>query len=947
MKGFKHGLRKYALLAVATGLTVSHAGTAAPQPSEATTLRQLAERFEQRFEQRRTSLFHSLKSETSGAQGALNRNPDFDLIGIDERGRPIVYHTMNLPSARTIRTDEVWVDGASGLELDGSTLEQGEMGIWDAGAVLATHDEFGGRVVSGDSGVTVSDHATHVAGTMIAEGLRATAIGMAYQAPLTSFEWDNDFPEMAFAAGEGMIVSNHSYGPATGWEYSFEDNIWYWYGDPSISETEDYQFGYYDSDAQAFDEIAYSAPDYLIVRAAGNDRLQGPLEALEHYVFVDGSWQLSTTQRLRDGGENGIGYDAISHGAGAKNVLSVGGVEQINGGYLYPEDVRIASMSSYGPMDDGRIKPDVVAVGLFVESTSSEDGDGYRNGSGTSVAAPSVAGSAALLQELWRETHGGTNPRSATLRGLITHTAEEAGDNLGPDYIYGWGLMNTRRAAELIEEDGHSRARVLERSLTDGEADTILVRRITGTPIRVTLAWTDPAADLITPALDDTSSMLVNDLDIRLSHVSVNQTYRPYILDPADPGAAATTGDNRVDNIEQIYARIPADGLYTLIVSHKGTLVNDAQEYTLCLSGLRVEDDIDYPAPRYASSDLSATDGSVELNWAYVNDYPSGLELVYYDDDEPSDTSPAVGTTMGTYFDIDQTCEILELHIYTEANRPNLEFEAYLYETINGIPEEGYNFQYIETYADDHRWNVLAFDPNWYDPISEPILVAFRSFDSGIGLGIDSEDNEHGWSKASGSWERVPTTFYIRMLVEYEDGNSAMLLPDGLPVDHGLDELDEFMEFQVWRNSELIATTDTIHYVDHLTEPGEYEYRITALYSDGSSIASNPTEVEFAGVDVAERHERTLPNRFEIKEAWPNPFNAQVTAEVALPRATKLRAEVYDVLGRKVATLSNAVVSAGTLRLTWRADNASSGVYFLRVETGQGEVAIRKLSLIR
>lgn len=946
MKGFKHGLRSCALLAVAIVVSgMSSAVAATPQPSEATTLKQLAKRFEQRFELRRSALFHSLKAAQNGPQGALNRSAEYELVGVDERGRPVVYHTLNLPSARTIRTHEVWVGAVSELELDGSTLVPGEMGIWDAGAVLASHDEFGGRVAQGDTSVTVSDHATHVAGTMIAEGLRANAIGMANQAPLTSYEWNNDFAEMASASAAGMIVSNHSYGPATGWE--FESDSWYWYGDPSISETEDYQFGYYDADAQAFDEIAYSAPDYLIVRAAGNDRLQGPTGSQQHYVFVDGSWQLSSTPRLRDGGVDGLGYDAIGHGAGAKNVLSVGGVEQINGGYLYPEDVRIASMSSYGPMDDGRIKPDVVAVGLFVESTSSEAGDGYRNGSGTSVAAPSVSGSAALLQELWRRTHGGTNPRSATLRGLITHTTEEAGSNPGPDYIYGWGLMNTRRAAEMIDEDGRSRARILERTLVDGETDTIFVRRITGTPIRVTLSWTDPPADPIAPALDDNTSMLVNDLDMKLSHVSVNQTYRPYKLNPEEPGAAATTGDNTVDNIEQIYAQIPSDGLYTLIVSHKGTLVNESQEYTLCLSGVNVEDDIDYPAPRYATSDLSELDGAVELDWAYVNDYPSELELMQYDDNSPSGTSPAVGSIMGTYFDIDQTCQILELHIYTEASRPNLEFEAYIYETISGVPEPGYNFQYIETYADDHRWNVLPIQPGWYDPISEPVLVAFRSFDSGIGLGMDAVDNEHGWSKSSGNWERVPNSFFIRMLVQYQDGNSAMLYPSGTPVENCLDELDEFTEFQIWRNSELIATTDTIHYVDYLTEAGEYEYRITALYSDGSSIASNPTSVEFAGVGVDEADEEVLPDQFEIAATWPNPFNAQVTAEVALPRATRLRAEVYDILGRKVTTLSNAVVSAGTKRMTWQAGNVSSGVYFLRVETGEGQVAIRKLSLIR
>jgi hypothetical protein len=186
-----------------------------------------------------------------------------------EHGRPLYYTTYNAGGAALIHSDKVYPGGTAGLSLSGAAQT---LGIWDGGRVRLSHQEFGGRVTQEDGATMLSDHATHVAGTMIAAGQQANAKGMSYQANLLAHDWSNDNAEMAAAAAGGLKVSQHSYGFITGWNYDSDEGAWYWHGDPSISETEDYSFGYYNNNSRSWDEIAHNAPNYLIVKSAGNDR---------------------------------------------------------------------------------------------------------------------------------------------------------------------------------------------------------------------------------------------------------------------------------------------------------------------------------------------------------------------------------------------------------------------------------------------------------------------------------------------------------------------------------------------------------------------------------------------------------------------------------------------------------------------------------------------------
>lgn len=507
-----------------------------------------------------------------------------------ENGRPVYRATDNLTAQRSIHIDKVRASANLGYALDGAGVT---VGVWDGGAVRATHQEFGGRVVVID-GASLSSHATHVGGTIGASGVSATAQGMMPSGSIRSFNWTNDRAEMASEAAAGLQLSNHSYGLITGWAFGgfSGSNQWHWFGDPSISATEDYRFGFYDNEARNWDIVANAAPYLLSCKSAGNDRLQGPTTITG--VFWNGSaWTANGVLRDRDGA--GSGFDSINGAGNSKNTLTIGAVNDLPSGWSQPSDVVMSSFSCFGPTDDGRIKPDLVANGVSLTSTYSGSDSDYASLSGTSMSSPSAAGGLGLMVEHYRETHSGADMRAATLKGLAIHTANEAGANPGPDYQFGWGLMDVKAAADVIS--AHSTLDTIREGLLEnGQTLTFQVYSNGTAPVKATLSWNDPAAPSQPAALDPTTKLLVNDLDLRITRTGA--TFEPWILDPANPTAAATRGDNSRDNVEQVLATSTAAGYYTIQITHKGSLAA-AQAFGLVISGIS-------PAPAAAIRWVSA-----------------------------------------------------------------------------------------------------------------------------------------------------------------------------------------------------------------------------------------------------------------------------------------------------------------------------------------------------
>ncbi len=531
--------------------------------------------------------YEALRSAVVGPLAGLTEATDLALVGVLPSGRPLYYATNNLAAAVSVSTDAVWPGGWTGLDLTGANAP-GSLAIWDGGRVRVNHQEFQGRVTLGDSGASLSNHATHVAGTMVGAGIDPLAIGMSFAANLVSYDWNSDTAEMAAAAANGLLLSNHSYGFVAGWRYGVSGtNEWFWFGDTNLSEIQDAGFGFYNATAAAWDDLAHAAPYYLIVKSAGNDRNDGgPGPGGGHYVwdFGTGGWAWSTTTREPDGGPDG--FDSIPYHGTAKNILSVGAVLDVLGGWTTAGDVVMSSFSSWGPTDDGRIKPDLVANGVGLFSSISSSNSDYATYSGTSMSAPNVTGSLNLLAQQYQALHGGQPLLASSLKAIVLHTASEAGPAPGPDYAYGWGLLNTAAAALLIADHANGGARLYERVLTAGATDTLRLHHDGSGDLKLTLVWTDPAGTPPAWSLNPTAPMLVNDLDLRLIRESDAAAFYPWLLDPADPAAPAITGPNHRDNVEVIDASGTAAGSYLVTVSHTGSLTGD-QTYALVQTGLQ------------------------------------------------------------------------------------------------------------------------------------------------------------------------------------------------------------------------------------------------------------------------------------------------------------------------------------------------------------------------
>ncbi len=526
-------------------------------------------------------------------QRTLSDGRVLSLQGIDELNNPIYYitHSQVSPSACT-RTNSLYYGGSLGVSLNGSTsVVKDKLGLWDGGLVRASHQEFStNRIKQIDAPNYFNEHATHVAGILVGAGVNKQARGMAFGGNLKVWDFSDDISEMAFAA-KGLLVSNHSYGVLAGWVFNpdrsgiigRDDNLkWEWWGDSTISKSEDYRFGFYDKKSSDLDKIAYNAPYYLIVKSADNKRNEnGPTAGTPYYLRNTNI--KSTIPRNRNDT-----FDTIPMDGNAKNILTVGAIDGGDVVPTKPSEIKMSAYSSWGPTDDGRIKPDLVGVGESILSASANGDDLYATYSGTSVASPNVSGSLLLLQEFYANQKYGYTMRAATLKGIVLHTANEAGTTQGPDYQFGWGLLNTERAAQVIANSDQNHF-LSESLLYQNSTNSFQVVASGKSPIKATISWTDPEAtptEVKPENLNSRIPKLVNDLDIRIS--DGQKTFLPWVLNPNAPSLGATQGDNFRDNVEQIYIENPVAGkTYTITVNHKGTILRgDIQYYALIISGV-------------------------------------------------------------------------------------------------------------------------------------------------------------------------------------------------------------------------------------------------------------------------------------------------------------------------------------------------------------------------
>ena len=451
---------------------------------------------------------------------------------------PIFYSNNNAGSATTMGATALYPGGELGLDVSGVGITAG---VWDGSGMRDQHNELIGKVILSDGATGYASHSTHVTGTIIASGVSSTRRGIAYGGMAKTYDWNSDISEMNTFGQQGYLVSNHSYGYQT-------QSLPMWI------------FGNYEGGAASIDNVANAYPFYQIVVAAGNDRNNPGIEQIAYKE----------------------GYDMLTGYGVSKNALTVAAVNQVLN-YSGPASVVMSDFSNYGPTDDGRIKPDISAKGVNVNSSGNLTNAQYSVLSGTSMAAPGVTGGVMLLQNHYNNLNTAFM-RASTVRGLICHSAKEAGNNVGPDYEFGWGLIDVAKAATIISGKNTSSI-IEENTLSTNQTFTKSFAISSPQDLMATICWTDPTGAQNGNGQEDIrTARLKNNLDIKI--IKDDVIFYPWKLDVEDPTAAATRdSDNNVDNIEKIQIDNAQPGVYTIQVTHKGSLTGGAQVFSLIASG--------------------------------------------------------------------------------------------------------------------------------------------------------------------------------------------------------------------------------------------------------------------------------------------------------------------------------------------------------------------------
>lgn len=391
-----------------------------------------------------------------------------------------------------------------GLQWEGGQNLNGKgvtVGVGDNGEITTAHIDFNARVINRVP-YPVSFHGVHVSGTVSGGGIfNPLYKGMAPRSTLIS-HWFSDIITAApvYVTDHDLVATNNSYTDA----------------DDSCAGNRVYDIlsNYIDNQMRDYNKL-------LHIFAAGNDGQYTCAPYPDSFGTVKSGWQA------------------------AKNVLSVGAIDS---------NYKAAIFTSRGPVHDGRIKPEIVAKGVYQLST--RHNFTYGVNSGTSMASPVVTGAAALLNEKYRKLYAGAIPRADLVKALLCNTADDLGEE-GPDYTFGFGMLNTRRAIEALDGAQFFTGNSSGLPQTHSISVPAGVRRL-----KVMLYWADTAA------APNAASALVNDLDLTVTDPS-SIIHIPLVPDPA-PGnvklAATPQADHR-NNMEQVTILDPAPGNYNINIS--------------------------------------------------------------------------------------------------------------------------------------------------------------------------------------------------------------------------------------------------------------------------------------------------------------------------------------------------------------------------------------------
>ena len=629
---------------------------------------------------------------------------------------------------------------------------------------------------------------------------------------------------------------------------------------------------------------------------------------------------------------------------GPLNAFAVGAVDAEN---------VIASFSSRGPStcDENEIKPEVVAPGVSIRSTSSTGG--YKLMSGTSMAAPHLTAAVALMREY--------NPEATSqqIKQALYESAVDLGDP-GEDNAYGNGLVDLEAALALIPPPDDPQIEINSFAIEDGNDQVVTTGEQFELSLNVTSHYAgsndlwarifipETYANIISDssyfgdvALDESGSNESNPFVIVL-----NEVINPGTRMPVDINFYSSNSDySFTKRLEVVIAQTQTAGFYTLSNGEVEITVDNfggighgpnslgptfapgfipydetdiLPEFSLLIAGDRNENVSD--AARTADGFISDNDFMASREQGFVSHEPGsfGSMDLYgtYNDSLAGDPLGLSIRQRTSLFDQSElkNAVIIEYAILSENSFPGDElYVGFLSDFDLGIGGSGVEMTAFDTEGDF----------SYYYNQDHDLYVGIRFLNQSV--------------YSNKILYNVPgTKSALTEAAKYDYMTSGV-------INDGVDKFGDYFS--------VISSRVTVESYDSIT--------IAVAVVIGRSLEELSVSMNAAysyyniSTDVAdEGGDPVVPSAFELAQNYPNPFNMATNISFTLPTSGQVKLDVYNLLGQKVAILAEGEYPAGTVTINWDGKDRSghdlaSGAYFYRLVVDGNQIDSRKLMILK
>jgi hypothetical protein len=663
--------------------------------------------------------------------------------------------------------------------------------------------------------------------------------GAAWASRIISSSFTNLLPDANnFFQQNGITVQNHSYGIAV-------EN-------------------YYGAEAMAYDLFAFNNPSILHVFSSGNS---GNLAATSGiYNGITGFANLTGNFKM------------------AKNILTVGATDSF---------YTVAPLSSKGPGFDGRVKPELVALG--------EDG--------SSGAAAIVSGVAGSLQHAYKTLNSGNLAPSSLIRAVLINSADDI-DNAEVDYRSGYGSLNAYKAMKSIVD-----ANYITGSVAQSQEFNYSIDIPAGIhKIKVSLDWTDP------PATVNSAKALVNDLDIELIGPS-SQVWLPWVLStyPRIDSLLAPAKRKRdsLNTIEQITLNNPAAGNYTIKVN--GFNVTGSQSFSIVWQ-MDTADNFEWNFP--AQNDPILGGGQNVLRWQSTLAQTTGnLQFSTDNGNSWQNIANAIDLSMG-YFKWNAPLLYSKSILRMIAGPDTYSSDTFVISKALS-PSVGFNcadsfmlyWPRINGISQYDLYNLPGNYLNLFQTRTDTSIVIQKSLGTGLYYAVTPViGNREGVKSFTINYTLQGVQCFIKSFFAEKTGNAAQLHLE-LGALYGISKII----VQKIRNGDT-SVLQTVNnpgqliysFTDNALFTGLQQYRIWLETSGGSRIYSDIAPLYFAAED----------DLF----VFPNPVKKGTTTYVVLSQTYSGELQLMDMFGKIIQRwpITTDMIPIPTERL-------QAGIYLLRV----------------